>query len=213
MLQPGRIDRLNEIVEDFKKGQIEHSQLIVQLKTDLEKEKDENVKLKQDFSMRLNNLEQRTRINNIEIVGLKKPSLMQTDASMSLKLLNDIVGVETSQGDLEALHEVPSKRKDNKRIVVVHFKSRFLRDTVLEKSKAALREYNSNRDIAERVYLNEQLSPENKRLFAQTIKIKHELNFKFVWSKNGKIFFKQDESPSSQFYKITCQDDIDKIVR
>ena len=137
---------------------------------------------------------------------------MQTDASMSLKLLNDIVGVETSQGDLEALHEVHSKRKDNKRIVVVHFKSRFLRDTVLE-SNAALREYNSDRDIAQRVHLNEQLSPENKRLFAQTIKIKHELNFKFVWSKNGKIFFKQDESPSSQFYKITCQDDIDKIVR
>ena len=141
--------------------------------------------------MRLNDLEQRTRINNIEIVGLKKPSLMQTDASMSLKLLNDIVGVETSQGDLEALHEVPSKRKDNKRIVVVHFKSRFLRDTVLEKSKAALREYNSNRDIAERAYLNEQLSPENKRLFAQTIKIKHELNYNFVSSKNGKIFLKQ----------------------
>ena len=78
------IKGLKDIVSEFREEQIKDSTTIVYLKTELEKVKDENAKIKKDFSSRINGLEQRTRINNVEIIGLKKPSLMETDASVPL---------------------------------------------------------------------------------------------------------------------------------
>ena len=40
-------------------------------------------------------------------------------------------------------------------------------------------------------------------------KKKYELNFKFVWSKNGVIFMKKDESSST--YKINSDEDIHAV--
>ena len=168
--------------------------------------------MKRDFSSRINALEQRSRINNIEIVGLKKPSLMETDTTISLQFFNDTVNAGVSSDDIEALHEVPSRRKDNKRIVVVHFKSRHKRDTVLAQSKIALRLHNSNTEPASRIYANEHLSPDNKRLFAMATKLKYDLGYKFVWSKKGVVYLKKDEMPGASFHKITCEEDLAKVT-
>ena len=185
------IKNLSQMVTEFKNQQEADSQKIVELNTSVQLLKDENSKLRREFSQRINNLEQRTRINNIEIVGLKKPSLMETDAAIAIDFLNTQVGVEVDQSDIEALHEVPSKRKDEKRIVIVHFKSRNKRDIILSTSKERMRELNKNIDVNKRVYVNEHLSPLNKKLFAMATKKKYEFGYKFIWSKNGVIFFKK----------------------
>ena len=178
----------------------------------MEKVKDENAKIKKDFSSRINALEQRTRINNVEIVGLKKPSLMETDATLSISLINELTEADITSDDIEALHEVPTRRKDNKRIVVVHFKSRNKRDSLLKQCKSALRLRNTNLSPENRIYINEHLSPENKRLFAMTTQKKIEFNYKFLWSKNGIIFLKRDEQQNATFHKITCEDDLTKVI-
>ena len=156
--------------------------------------KDENKQIRKDFSARINNLEQRTRINNIEIVGLRKPTLLENDANVTVDFLNEHVQANVSREEIEALHEVPSNRKDKKRVVIVHFKWRARRDQILASAKIALREYNKERDPSDRIFINEHLSPENKRLFAMATKRKHELGYKYVWSKKGIIFIKKDDS-------------------
>ena len=164
------IKNLTEMVAGFKKQQEEDSIKIVALNVSVQQLKDENLKLRNDFSARINNLEQRSRINNVEIVGLRKPSLMETDATIALNFFNEVVGADVRQEEIEALHEVPSKRKDKKRILIVHFKSRARRDDILSSCKSRLREYKKDLDPANHIFVNEHLSPENKRLFAMATK-------------------------------------------
>ena len=164
------IKELTKLVENFRKAQEEDSLVIVKMKTEVELLKDENRTLRRDLTSRINDLEQRSRINNIQIVGLRKPTLMETDAVISVNFLNETVNAEVEMGEIEALHEVPSRRKDGKRIVIVHFKSRAKRDKILADSKQALREYNKNLEADKRVYINEHLSPGNKKLFAMATK-------------------------------------------
>ena len=152
------------IVDSFRKDQIENSTQIVAMKVEIELLKEQNKKMEKNFAARLNNLEQRTRINNIEIVGLTKPSPLETDTLVALNLLNNEIGANVQQEEIEALHEVLSKRKDDKRIVVVHFKHRGRRDEILALAKGKLRNYNKPLDSKDRIYINEHLSPENKRL-------------------------------------------------
>ena len=63
-----------------------------------------------------------------------------------------------------------------------------MRDIVLAKCKVALRERNKDIDVAEKVYVNEHLSPENKRLFAMASKVKKDFDYKYLWTKKGTIF-------------------------
>ena len=120
-------------------------------------------------------------------MGLPKPTLMETDTSVTVGFLNDHVDVGLGHDEIEALHEVPSRRKDGKRLVIVHFKSRSRRDNILSVCKEKLRDHNKSVEEAKRVYVNEHLSPENRKLFALATKKKYELQYKFVWSKNGTV--------------------------
>ena len=166
------IQNLTEMVAGFKKQQEEDSVRIVSLNSSVQLLKDENLKIRKELTERINRLEQRTRIINIEIVGLRKPSLMETDTGITLSFLKEKVGVEVTGDEIEALHEVPSRRTDNKRIVIVHFKSRARRDSILSLSKKKLRDINAGLEQTSRIYVNEHLSPENKKLFAMTTKKK-----------------------------------------
>ena len=77
-------------------------------------------------------------------------------------------------------------------------------------SKEKLRVFNKDLEADQRVYVNEHLSPGNKKLFAMATKKKYELGFKFLWSKNGTIFLKKDPS-SLIVYKITSEEDLGKV--
>ena len=204
------IKQLTGLVDGYREEQKEHSQLIVQLKTDVELLKNECSILKRDLALRINNLEQRTRICNIEIVGLAKPTLMETDTSVVINFLNNQAEVDLQEDEIEALHEVPSRRKDGKRLVIVHFKSRSRRDDILSVCKEKIRQYNKDKAVANRVFINEHLSPENKKLFALATKKKYELDYKFVWSKNETVLVRKDSN--SVVHKINSVEDLDNLV-
>ena len=204
------IKGLTELLADFQKQQQEDSRSIVAMKADIELLKDENRKLRREMSVRLNNLEQRTGINNVEIVGLRAPTLMETDTNVALNFLNEKLEAGVVPEEIEALHPVPSKRQDKKRIFVIHFKFRARRDEILSLAKDKLKNFNKDLPAAERVYINEHLSPGNKRLFALATKKKHELNYKFVWSRGGVVFMKKNEG--SVTFKITSDEDFVDVV-
>ena len=204
------IKGLTELLADFQKQQQEDSRTIVAMKVDIEVLRDENRKLRHEMSACLNNLEQRARINNVEIVGLRAPTLMETDTNVALNFLNETLEAGVVPEEIEALHPVPSKRQDKKRIFVIHFKFRARRDGILSLAKEKLKNYKKDLPAAERVYVNEHLSPGNKRLFALATKKKHELNYKFVWSRGGVVFMRKNEGSLS--IKITSDEDFDDVV-
>ena len=204
------IKGLTELVQGFRKESEENSNKIVVMKVELELVKNENRQLKKDLSLRINALEQRSRITNIKVIGLRKPSNLETDTGLTLDFLNNVMKANVTSEDLDALHEVPSRRKDQKRIVVVAFKFRSKRDEVLA-HKSELRSYNEGLvDASTRIFVNEQLSPENKRLYAMAAKLKYELSFKFLWTKKGVIYMRKDEN--SKFFRISSEEDLSQVA-
>ena len=201
---------LTEIIKDHKKQSEDNSLKIVELKVELELVKNECQQLKKDLSYRINNLEQRSGNKNIEIVGLRKPNEMETDKSLTMGFLKDVMKANVDVSDIDVLHEVPSRRKDLKRVVIVAFKHRDKRDEIL-KCKSAVRLYNESLpDQSLRIFVNEQLSPENRRINAMAAKKKRELNYKFLWTKNGASFMRKDGN--SIVIKICDEEDLNKVL-
>ena len=44
------------------------------------------------------------------------------------------------------------------------------------------------------IYINEQLTPNNRKIFALAAAKKHELNYKFLWTKMVSFFLRKDEN-------------------
>ena len=207
------IKELTNLVSGYKTEVEENSREIVGMKVNLELIKNDNATLKKDcnnMSARLNNLEQRSRNKNLEVIGLREPNELETDTTLTLKFLNNEMKAEVNTDDIDVCHQVPSKRTDGKRIIIVAMKHRKKRDDIL-KCKQNLRIYNEHLDPSHRVYVNEQLSPENKKLFANCAKKKFQLGFKFLWTKNGVCFLKKDEL-SHRYFRITNEDELSKIT-
>ena len=202
------IENLSELLKTYKTEQEENSKAIIKIKVDLELMKEANCKLKSDYSSRINQLEQRSRINNIEIVGLRKPKDSETDTSLSVNFLNEVMDAGVEFSDIDACHEVPSRRQDKKRVVIVAFKFRGKKDEIME-NRSSLRAHNNDLSLDRRVYVNEQLSPENRRLYAMAAKRKKELGFKFLWTKKGIPLLRKDEN--TNVFKILNDDDLSKL--
>ena len=87
---------------------------------------------------------------------------------------------------------------------MVKFVSRKSKATVLD-----LKRLPRNRDHKFRnndIYINEHLTTRNKHLFNLAKDKKRSKNYKFLWTRNGKIFIRKDER--SDPITIDCEDTI-----
>ena len=197
------IKELTETVDGFKKQSEENSNSIVALKVQLELAKNESHSL----LSRVNQLEQRSRNVNLEITGLRPPNPDETETSLVLEFLKNAAKIEVNKNDVDACHEVPSKRTDNKRIVIIALKNRSLRDEVLSHKKNLII---YNRDKPNPVFMNEHLSPYNKKLFAGASKRKREKEYQFIWTKKGVTFVRKE--PGSPAIRIRSEEDLNLII-
>jgi len=91
---------------------------------------------------------------------------------------------------------------------VVRFISRKTKDAVLAAKKETRNHTYKFR--GEDVYINEHLTGHNKNLFRLAKIKKRSLNYKFLWTRSGKIFMrKTDSSPT---ISITTEDHITALT-
>ena len=76
------IRQLTELVDGFRKEQAATSESVIAMKVELEQLRDSNRKMQTEFSARINQLEQRSMIKNIEIVGLSTDYYRYTDGKL-----------------------------------------------------------------------------------------------------------------------------------
>lgn len=164
-----------------------------------------------DVLSRLSITEQQMRENNLEINGIPE-NRSENLKNVFLQLANTI---NCPINDNEVIHisRIAKVAKDNDRprTVIVKLHSQLSRDSIL----AAVSTFNKNKNIPDKlnshhlgiggtrkaVFVAEHLTLENKRIHAATrIKCK-ELNYKFVWVRNGRIFARKDESHSALFIR------------
>ena len=101
------VNELKLLLQVYKREVEENSKSIVELKVEVETLKNEKRVFENDMSARINSLEQRSRIKNLEIVGLRKPNEQdesETDKSLSINFLNTIMWANVDESDLDVVH-------------------------------------------------------------------------------------------------------------
>ena len=144
------------------------------------------------------------RVNNLEVVGLPEASIDEPEEDVLISALNSLAGLEKEIKIeyIDISHPIPTKRRDNKRVVVVKFVSRMTKFDVLSAKKQNRNFKYKGNDI----FINEHLSPINRTLFAHAAERKKALGFKFVWTKNGVTFMRKNET--SQIITISKEEDL-----
>lgn len=182
--------------------------------------KQENQDLKAELnaqSIRISELEQRSRLDNLEIQGIpeQKDEDMYSTLDTVFKSLD--CGVDIS--DVNVAHRVQHVNNFNKsrpRNIVVKLNTRRKKHDVLAAVKL-LKKNNLNnehpglpiKELNCNIFINEHLTAQNKLLLKSTRTFAKEKNFKYAWVSNCQIFLrKSDRSPVKI---IRAQSDLDEF--
>lgn len=169
--------------------------------------KDEILRLSNNLNMHkesLNNLEQYIRRECLEITGI--PEEMHEDTDDIVIKVGSLMGIEIQSNDISVSHRLskPSyssvasqgRRSKATSKIIAKFVRRDVQDQFY-KARKYLRD-KSTRDLGmarhsdNHIYINESLSPKNKELFKECLKLKREMNFKFIWTHYGRIYLRKD---------------------
>lgn len=192
-------DQYDEVLKKMK----EHDSEIKILKkrvNELENEQknDETAQLKRE----LNKLEQYGRANNLEVHGLVK-TLNENLLDKLNEIADRIEVPKLTRDSVEAVHRLPAKSNKTP-VVIVRFINRNERNVWLE-NKQKLRTGAG----AENVYLQENMTASNRKLFYDARTKAKNLGYKFAWHKEGLSYVRKKEGDPS--IRIEHDDDLVKI--
>lgn len=197
------VQSMSDSYDELLKKVKDHDSEIKDLKkrvSELENEKknDETNQLKKE----INKLEQYGRRNNLEVHGLAE-SLNENLLEKLNKIADQIEVPRLTTDNVEAVHRIPTKTKKTP-MVIVRFINRNDRDAWL-KNKQKLR---SGAEV-DNVYLEENLTASNRKLFFDVrTKAKH-LGYKFIWHKEGCSYVRKREGDPT--LRIENESDLAKI--
>ncbi|KAH9384213.1 hypothetical protein HPB48_026206 [Haemaphysalis longicornis] len=141
---------------------------------------------------RLVQLEQHSRVANLEITGV--PFCKGEDLTEVIAGIGEAIQEPVTPADIEVAHQVPTAKSPTVKNIVVQFASRKKRDVFLEKARPVrLTSSDLGFDSQAPVFINEHLCAPLKRLLGQAIARKREVNWNYVWVRNGKIFARHSE--------------------
>lgn len=195
-------DKYDEVIAQMKKQGADIDCLKTRVKKLEERAEEQKIdKLKQE----MNDLDQYGRRLNLEIHGL--PQQMNENVLEKLNILaNDLKLPRLSESDVEAAHRLPKRagqdEADKPAPILVRFTSRLTRDIWL-KQRQELRKSKS------KIFFNENLTAQNKKLFWLMRCKARELHYQFFGVKNGKMFMRR--SPRHQIVNIRTAEDLEGL--
>lgn len=165
----------------------------------------------QQLDDEIHDLQQRSRNRNVEIFGIE-----QSEGENVIKIVETLATkLGLNLDGLDVVHRVPKKdhpgeKKKTIPSIVMQFATRSARSKWLQHRNTNL----MSKDVVAnggttKIFINEHLSPHNKKLlFAAKTKASM-FHYQFVWPKDGKIFVKRNES--SRTHKILRFADLDRL--
>jgi hypothetical protein len=175
----------------------------------------ENVNLKKkvaELELRLEDNEQYTRSNTVEIQGI--PEKPNEDVYEVVRQVGVALDMTFSRDAIDVCHRL-GKRPDSNHPagIIVKFVRREVKQTMLEKRRVKrnlnTKDVGFTQTTAEPVYINESLSPAKRRLLAAARAVKKEKNYTYLWVRNGKIFLRKN--PGDSVIVITSMEQIAKL--
>jgi predicted RNase H-like nuclease (RuvC/YqgF family) len=177
-------DSLSEIYNELKcyKEKVENLEQVI-------KEKDNKI---ETLETRLMDIEQYSRINNVEIIGIGKQPNENLEGLFE-KLCEKINVQQITAEDIDTIHRLPSK-KGNEENIIVKFKGRKTRDRFLAQRKIRI----TNGDLlgnhdSRGIYIRENNSKEFRKMFWEIRETARARGYTYVWSRDGKIYVKKTE--------------------
>ena len=179
-----------------------------QLKAEIKK-KDDIISV---MIVRMRDTEQYSRNRNIEVSGLEVKR--GEDLVAIMVNIGEKIGVPISNGDIDVIQRVPTRRGEGPPRVIAQFTTR-------KKRNIFLKNKNSNgillsKEVVDgglsdnRIYLNTHLTAEWKQPLWKTKQAGRPLGFKVIWYQDNRIVAKKDVTDTNPVY-ITTEADLRKF--
>lgn len=174
---------------------------------------EENIELKNKVKLlesSMDDLEQYTRNKNVQIDGI--PPKQDENLRDIVMNIGNKIQVDIKREDIDAIHRIPTRSTKTPEPIVVQFLTRQMRESVVQKArevKVHTKDLGFNEE-SKQIYVNEHLTRKKKHILFEARRLKYEKNYKYLWTKSGKIFIrKEDRSPIINLNSI---DDLHKIM-
>ena len=188
--------------------------------------KDEVMRLSNSLNVQkesMNELQQYVRWECLEIAGIPEEAAENTN-DIVIKV-GDLMGINIESSDISISHRLSVKPSYTNAVkrgrgsggskIIVKFVRRDIRDKFYKSRKypkdKTTRYLGMVRHPDNRIYINESLSPNNKYLFQECLKIKREKNFKFIWTQYGRIYVRKDANSPAK--TVANQKDLELVRR
>lgn len=172
----------------------------------------ENMELKEKVKTMehaVEEMEQYSRNRNIQIDGI--PIQKDENLEEMVKVISKEIDVEINNGEIDVVHRIPTRSKKHPEPIIVQFTTRRKRDEMIQKGKEKkinTTTFNLSGPTND-VYINEHLTKQRKQLVYEAKQIKKAKNYKFVWTKGGKVFIRKNET--SNIIQLHTLEDLEKI--
>lgn len=158
------------------------------------------------LSKRVSELEQYSRLNNVELRGI--PCTQGEQCDEIVKKVGSTIGCSVADSDIDVAHRVPTKSPQNQNIIIRFCSRAKKQDFIAKARKAKLNTKDLGFAGAQNypVFVNEHLTPDNKRLFAKALALKKEKGWQFLWTSNCHIKARQTEN--GRVFRIASDRDL-----
>ncbi|KAI5696851.1 hypothetical protein M8J75_001094 [Diaphorina citri] len=203
----GNVDELTNAMKNIQ-------QSVIIMDNNQKKLEAQNIELKTKVDIletKLHEMNQDMNMNKIEITGIP-PNVdanAYTEKVFEKIKVNDIV----KKGDYVVEKIIKQGNKDQPKQLVVQFESKYKKEKIMQKvkeEKPALKSGDiTNIGPSVPIYINEYLTPYNKRLFFEAKKMKNDKNYAYLWIKNGQILLKKTNA--SKVMRLSTMNDLTKL--
>lgn len=171
---------------------------------------------------KIEDLQRLNRKNCFEMKNVpKKPQETRNDLIDMVTCLTKSINLEMEPRDIKDIFRQQGKRNENQNSpIIVDLGSSILRNELLKKVKnfniknkqklqAKHLGHKTNED--QPVFISEQLTPKNARLFFLARDLVKNKKYKYCWTSFGKVYIRQDDT--SRIIQITSESQIHQLLQ
>ena len=161
-------------------------------------------------------MEQYSRRECLEIKGIPIHKDRKENTKEIITKIGGLMGVNADERDISVSHRLPVSKiysgKEKEPSIIVKFARRDTKESYYQalKNLKGITTKNLGYQTSNNIYINESLTDTNRKLFKDCLKPKKELGYKFISTKNGKIYLRKDEN--SPLVHIKTRDDTTTLI-
>ena len=158
----------------------------------------------------MEHLKEYIRRDMLEIHGVPVSSNENTN-NITIQI-GQLLDINIEKSDISISHRLPSKEGYIPPIIV-KFTRRDVRNLMLNQKKR-LRSISSldlGLNQESKLYLNESLTQRGRLLLKAVKSFKRDFNYKFVWTSNGKVFLRKNNSQTSQVHSFVSKEKFEEF--